>query len=88
MNKTEFISVFAEKTNATKAHAGEAVNAFLESITETLKKGDSITFPGFGTFSVSERSERQGRNPKTGEVITIQAKNVAKFKPGKGLDLA
>ena len=87
MTKTEFISIFAEKTKATKAHACDAVNAFLESISETLKKGDSITFPGFGTFSVSERAERQGRNPKTGETITINAKKVAKFKPGKGLDL-
>ncbi|MEA3421363.1 MAG: HU family DNA-binding protein [Acidobacteriota bacterium] len=85
MTKTELIDKVGEKTDLTKKDASEAVNAVLETIETTLKSGDSIALPGFGTFSVKERSERKGRNPQTGEEITISAGKSAKFKAGKNL---
>jgi len=87
MNKSEFVAAVAAKTEWSKAQAGDAVQAFLDCVSEGLKEGQSISFTGFGTFSVTDRAERQGRNPKTGESITIPAKKVVKFKPGKGLEL-
>ncbi|MEM6317670.1 MAG: HU family DNA-binding protein [Bacteroidota bacterium] len=85
MNKGDLINKVAEDANLTKAQATEAVNCVLNSIESTLKEGDKVAMIGFGTFSVSERPARTGRNPKTGEAIQIAAKNVIKFKPGKEL---
>ena len=85
MNKGDLINKVAETANLTKAQASEAVNCVLSSIETTLKGGDKVAFVGFGTFSVSERPARTGRNPKTGEAIQIAAKNVIKFKAGKEL---
>ncbi len=85
MNKGELTDSIAKKAELTKADAGRALNAFLDTVQEQLKKGDKVTIPGFGTFSVSERSARTGRNPQTGAAIKIKARNVAKFKAGKGL---
>jgi len=87
MKKTEFIATMAEKLDITKAKSSETVQAFLDCLAETLKTGESVSFPGFGSFSVYERPERQGRNPRTGEPLTIKAKKGVKFKAGKGLDL-
>ena len=85
MNKGDLINKLAESANLTKAQSTDALNAVLDSISEALKEGDKITLVGFGTFSVSRREARSGRNPQTGETITIAAKNVVKFKPGKEL---
>lgn len=73
MNKNELIEAVAAKTNFSKAQAGRTVTALAETIIEVLQKGDSISLPGFGTFEVRERSERSGRNPKTGEQLQIAA---------------
>jgi len=86
MNKQELVTAIAEKADITKADAEKAINAFVETTKETLAKKESIQLIGFGTFSVSERSARTGRNPQTGKEIQIAAKNVAKFKTGKALD--
>jgi len=86
MNKQELVSAIAEKAGITKADADRAINAFVETTKETLAKKESIQLIGFGTFSISERSARTGRNPQTGKEIQIAAKNVAKFKAGKALD--
>jgi DNA-binding protein HU-beta len=85
MNKAELIEVMAKKADITKAQGGEALDAFVEAVTSTLKKGDKVTLVGFGTFSVSKRAARIGRNPQTGKEIKIAAKKVAKFKAGKEL---
>lgn len=85
MNKSELIDAIASKGDLTKAQAGQALEALVEAVSETLKGGDSITLVGFGTFSVKERPARTGRNPKTGEAIEIAASKVPAFKPGKGL---
>ena len=86
MNKSELIDQIAESADINKKEAGAALNAFMVAITETLKKDDKVTLIGFGTFSVSKRAARDGRNPQTGKTIKIPAKNVAKFKVGKKLD--
>jgi DNA-binding protein HU-beta len=85
MTKAELISKIAEDAGLTKATAGVALEAFLEGVTKTLKSGDKLTLVGFGTFSVSKRAARKGRNPFTGEEIKIKAKKVAKFKASKDL---
>lgn len=85
MNKAELISKIADDAEITKSQANTAIDSFVEAVTKTLKKGDKLTLVGFGTFSVSKRAARNGRNPKTGEVIKIKAKKVAKFKAGKEL---
>lgn len=85
MNKSELIDIVAAKADISKSTAGDALDAVLDGITGALKKGDSVTFVGFGTFSVSRRSARDGRNPRTGETIKIAASNLAKFKAGKAL---
>ncbi len=85
MNKTELTSAIAEKAGLTKVDAGKALAAFVETVQETMKKGERITLVGFGTFSVLDRPAREGRNPRTGKKIKIAAKKVAKFKPGKDL---
>ncbi|MBU1356395.1 MAG: HU family DNA-binding protein [Candidatus Edwardsbacteria bacterium] len=84
MNKAELIEAVA-KVTCTKAEAGNAVNAVIDNIAKALKKGDSVTLVGFGTFSVKKRKARIGRNPQTGKEIKIAAKKVPAFKPGKEL---
>ena len=88
MNKGELIDAIASAAGITKAQAGKALDGFIDSVTDTLKKGDKITLPGFGTFSIGERGARTGRNPQTGKEIQIEAKKVAKFKAGKKLSEA
>ncbi len=85
MNKAELIAKIAEDAGITKVQANATLGAFVEAVTKTLKKGDKVTLVGFGTFSVSKRAARNGRNPQTGAVIKIKAKKVAKFKAGKEL---
>ncbi|PVX52456.1 DNA-binding protein HU-beta [Balneicella halophila] len=85
MNKAELIDAMASKAGLTKADAKKAIDAFTEVTGDVLKKGDKLTLIGFGTFSVSKREARTGRNPRTGEALKIKAKNVAKFKPGAEL---
>lgn len=88
MTKGQLIDKIAEDASLTKAQATTAVNSVLDTITESLKDGEKVALLGFGTFSTSERAERQGRNPQTGETITIAAKTVIKFKAGKELNNA
>ncbi len=85
MNKGDLVSKIAEAGGLGKNQANDVLNAVLDSISEALKSGDKVTLIGFGTFSVSEREARQGRNPQTGATIQIPAKKVVKFKPGKEL---
>ena len=85
MNKAELIAQLAEDAGITKVQANAALDSFVDTVTKTLKKGDKVTLVGFGTFSVSKRAARTGRNPQTGEAIKIKAKKVARFKPGKEL---
>ncbi|MCG8328376.1 MAG: HU family DNA-binding protein [Chitinophagales bacterium] len=88
MNKGDLINKVAESANISKAQATDALNAVLDGVTDALKGGDKVTLIGFGTFSVSRREARSGRNPQTGETIQIAAKNVVKFKPGKEISEA
>lgn len=88
MNKKELVECIAEAADISKAAAEKALNGTLAAIAETLKKGDKVTLVGFGTFSVSKRDARQGRNPQTGAAIKIPAKKVAKFKAGSKLSEA
>ncbi|NQW42870.1 MAG: HU family DNA-binding protein [Bacteroidetes bacterium] len=85
MNKSELIDAIAAGAKLTKVDAGAALDATVEAISKTLKKGDKITLVGFGTFSVTKRAARTGRNPQTGKAIKIAAKKVAKFKAGATL---
>ena len=86
MNKADLIEAIYEGANLdSKKKAGEVVDLFFETITDSLKKGNDISIPGFGSFKVARRAARQGINPKTGEKIQIKAANVARFKAGKGL---
>ena len=85
MNKTELIKAIAGRTTVSQEQTGKMIDALLLVVQETLSSGDSVQLVGFGTFAVSERSERAGRNPKTGEPMTIAAKKGVKFKPGKVL---
>lgn len=85
MNKAELISKIADDAGLTKAQANEALDSFVQAVTKTLKGGGKVTLVGFGTFSVTKRAARNGRNPQTGEVIKIKAKKVARFKAGKEL---
>ncbi len=85
MNKTEFAAAVAEKTGLSKKDAEAAVKAFIDVVAEELKAGEKVQLVGFGTFEVSERSARQGRNPQTGETIEIAASRTPKFKAGKAL---
>lgn len=88
MNKTELIEAIATRSNTTKAQAGTMVNEILDVLQQTLAAGNSVQLVGFGTFSVTERASREGRNPATGKTMTIPAKKVVKFKPGKALSEA
>lgn len=85
MNKTEFISAVAAKGELDKKAAEKAVNAVFGAVEDALKAGEKIQLVGFGTFEVKERAEKQGRNPKTGEAMTIAASKVPSFKAGKAL---
>ncbi|XKM13632.1 HU family DNA-binding protein [Orbaceae bacterium ac157xtp] len=85
MNKTELVDAIASKANITKAAAKTALEATLEAISESMKKGDSVQLVGFGTFKVNSRKARTGRNPKTGAEIKIAATKVPAFVAGKGL---
>ena len=85
MNKTELVKKIAEKAEISQAQAKSVLEAPLESVKEALQGGDSVQLIGFGTFSVSERAARTGKNPRTGEKIQIAAKKIAKFKAGAGL---
>jgi len=85
MNKAELIEKVAQSTELNKTAATRVVETALDIITHTLRNGDSVTLSGFGTFSVTNRSPRTGRNPRTGEPIPIGASRNPKFKAGKGL---
>ena len=85
MNKTQLIEKIADNADLSKASAGRALDAVVESISETLQGGDQVALVGFGTFSVRTRAARTGRNPKTGEEIQIAEAKVPAFKPGKAL---
>ena len=89
MNKSELIDAIAESAELTKAEAGRALDGFLNAVTSALSNPDtekrSVSLVGFGTFSVKERAERKGRNPQTGEEITIKAAKIPSFKAGKAL---
>lgn len=85
MNKTELIAVVAEKAELSKKDAEKAIKAFTDTVSEELVKGGKIQLVGFGTFEVSERAAREGRNPHTGEPMPIAASKAPKFKAGKAL---
>lgn len=85
MNKAELVAIIAEEAEVTKTQANAVIDSFIETVTKTLRSGGKVTLVGFGTFSISKRSARNGRNPQTGQVINIKEKKVAKFKAGKEL---
>ena len=85
MNKTNLIDSMAEDAGISKAAAKKALESFLENVEGSLKKGDRVSLVGFGSWSVSKRAAREGRNPQTGKTIKIAAKNVVKFKAGSEL---
>ena len=85
MTKQELAAKIAQDVKISKASANKAIDSLIEGIFKALKKGEKVTFVGFGTFSVVKKKARQGRNPKTGEPITIKARKAAKFKPGAKL---
>ncbi|MGI8952721.1 MAG: HU family DNA-binding protein [Chitinophagaceae bacterium] len=85
MNKAELVGKIAEDAGISRSQANQALDSFIEAVTKTLKSGGKVTLVGFGTFSVSKRAARTGRNPQTGAVIKIKAKKVARFKAGKEL---
>jgi DNA-binding protein HU-beta len=85
MNKSDLIEHIAKTVDLTKAAAGTALEAIIEGVTKSLKKGDTVTLVGFGTFQVRSRAARTGRNPLTGETLKIKASKVPAFKAGKAL---
>ncbi len=85
MSKADLVEKIAKDAGISKAAAEKSVNSFISGVTASLKKGQSVTLIGFGTFSVGKRAARMGRNPKTGEMLKIKAKKVARFKPGSEL---
>ena len=85
MNKAELVAAIAEKTELSKKDSEKALKAFIDVVTEELKKGEKIQLVGFGTFEVVERAAREGRNPQTGETMNIPASKAPKFKAGKAL---
>ena len=85
MSKQQLVEMMASKAGLTKADAARALDAFMESVTETLKKGDKVSLVGFGTFATSKREARTGRNPRTGETVNIAARTAATFKAGAKL---
>ena len=88
MTKQEFVDQVADRAGLSKKDAAEAVDAFLDTVEDALKRGSDVSFSGFGKFSVSERSAREGRNPATGEKIQIAASRVPRFTAGAGLKKA
>jgi DNA-binding protein HU-beta len=85
VNKSELVDAIASGADISKASAGRALDAMVDTVTETLRKGDQVALVGFGTFSVKDRAARAGRNPQTGKTIQIPAAKVPGFKAGKGL---
>ena len=85
MNKTELVAAIAEKTELTKKDSEKALKAFIDVVTEELKKGEKVQLVGFGTFEVAKRNARTGKNPQTGAAIKIPASKAPKFKAGKAL---
>ena len=85
MNKTELVAAVAEQADISKKDAEKVLKAFVDLVTEEMKKGEKVQLVGFGTFEVSERAAREGRNPQTGETMTIAASKAPKFKAGKAL---
>jgi len=85
MNKAELINKIADDAGITKTQANASLDSFIDAVTKSLKSGGKVTLVGFGTFTVSKRAARNGRNPQTGEVIKIKARKVARFKAGKEL---
>lgn len=85
MNKTELIEHIAKHADISKAAATRALESTIGAVKDTLRKGDSVSLVGFGTFTVGERAERLGRNPRTGDAIKIDSAKVPKFRPGKAL---
>ena len=88
MNKTELIDTVATEAGITKAAAARAIDSLCGGIEKTLRKGNKVTLVGFGTFGISKRKARTGRNPQTGEPIKINAKKVVRFKAGKALEIS
>ena len=86
MNKTELVNAIAEKAGLTKTDAHKALTAFIDATVETMKKGEKVTIPGFGTFSVTERAARTGINPRTKKKLKIAAKKSGKFKMSKSIE--
>ena len=85
MNKAELIEHMANNADLNKAQAGRALDALIDAVRRTLKKGDSVSLIGFGTFAVTKRAARTGRNPRTGSAVELPAKHVPHFRPGKEL---
>jgi DNA-binding protein HU-beta len=85
MNKSDLVDAIAKSSGLSKADAGRALDALVKTVTKTLKKGDTVSLVGFGTFSVRKRAARTGRNPRTGETIKIKASKNPAFKAGKAL---
>ena len=85
MNKTELVAAMADQAGLSKKDAEAALKAFIDVVSEELKKGEKVQLVGFGTFEVSERAAREGRNPQTGETMEIKASKTPKFKAGKAL---
>ena len=85
MNKAELVSKIADDSGLSKTQSNAALDSFVDAVTKALKSGDKVTLVGFGTFTVSKRNARTGRNPQTGATIKIKAKKVARFKAGKEL---
>ncbi|MCS7012772.1 MAG: HU family DNA-binding protein [Chloroherpetonaceae bacterium] len=85
MSKADIVEKIAKDAGISKAASEKAVNAFIEAVTNSLKKGQPVTLIGFGTFSVAKRAARIARNPKTGEQIKVKAKKIARFRPGTAL---
>jgi DNA-binding protein HU-beta len=88
MTKADFVDRVADNAGLSKKQAGDALDAVLRSIEDALKSGDEVTFTGFGKFHVAERGAREGRNPRTGETMTIAASKVPRFTAGSGLKKA
>ena len=85
MNKTELVEHIAKATDTSQAAAARSLDAMVDAVRKTLKKGGTVSLVGFGTFAVGKRAARTGRNPRTGDTIKIKAAKVPKFRPGKGL---
>ena len=85
MNKTELVAAMAEETGLTKKDAEAALKAFTDTVSKQLKKGEKVQLVGFGTFEVTKRAAREGRNPQTGKAMKIKASKAPKFKAGKAL---